>query len=475
MLLRQSVYYGFARGIPGIINFLAIGIYTRLLTTEEFGTYSIIVAVAGFIQVALFQALLLILGRFLPKHEKDPKQVLGPVLLIFFCASGLLPLIGVLVAIFLRGYLLVFALAALLSLAQVWQEMNLRIASARIDPRSYGALSLTRAGVAIVIGTIFAYIGWGTEAPLLGIVLGSLVSWLMFGRSAWSGSRPTKPSRLTLGEFASYGIPLSATFMLSWVLASSDRLLIAYFLDQSETGIYAVGYDLAQNSLGLLLSIVNTASLPLAIRALEREGVKAAREQVRHNGELVFTVAFVSWAVLIVTGPYLLRVFLGHEFIAGASKIFPLIVCAAAIGGIKSFHFDTAFHLSRRSIWQVITGVVAASLAIVLNLVLIPRLGIAGAAWTTIVSLTCAAGLSFMIGRKIFPMPPVLPILLKSSVTGLTSFASMLGVRAVVGDSLLGVLLIILIGIISAFGVAILLDITGLKGALMSKIRRMGV
>ena len=41
-LLRHSFIYLFARGVPGVINFLAIAVYTRLLPPEEYGQYALV-------------------------------------------------------------------------------------------------------------------------------------------------------------------------------------------------------------------------------------------------------------------------------------------------------------------------------------------------------------------------------------------------------------------------------------------------
>ena len=42
MLLRHSLSYFLARSAAGIFNFLAIALYTRLLTPERYGFYALV-------------------------------------------------------------------------------------------------------------------------------------------------------------------------------------------------------------------------------------------------------------------------------------------------------------------------------------------------------------------------------------------------------------------------------------------------
>lgn len=55
MLLRHSALYTLARGLPGLINFAALAVYTRLLGPEEYGRYALVIAAVGLANAVLFQ------------------------------------------------------------------------------------------------------------------------------------------------------------------------------------------------------------------------------------------------------------------------------------------------------------------------------------------------------------------------------------------------------------------------------------
>lgn len=418
MLIRHVVAYLFARGLPGVVNFLALAVYTRLLSQEDFGRYSLVLAAIGLIHVVVFQWLQLVCGRFLPAHIDQPQIVLRPILAIFLLLSAVfvcIACIGSLVWAAPEWYPII-PVAITWTVVQAWHELNLRLTSAQLNPVQYGMLSAIKAVLALLLGALLAWLFHNANAPLLGLIFGAVTAWLIAGRSTWSGIRPQLPTREQFKEFSGYGLPLAITFSLVWVTSSSDRMVIAWFLGEAQTGIYAVGYDMAQQSLGLLLSIVNTAATPLAIKALEKEGIEAARQQIRQNGELMFALAFSGAAGLIAIEPAMIGLFVGEEFREGASTVFMWIALTAAIIGIKSFHFDIAFHLTRKSKWLLITSGLAAIANLGLNLVFVPYFGIVGAAWAALLAYSVAAVSSAIIGFRVFPMPKILPLLARGIV-----------------------------------------------------------
>lgn len=75
MLIKHIFSYFISRGLTGIINFVAIALYTRMLTTADYGEYALIVATAGFINAILFQWIRLVLLRFLSKYKKKKRTL----------------------------------------------------------------------------------------------------------------------------------------------------------------------------------------------------------------------------------------------------------------------------------------------------------------------------------------------------------------------------------------------------------------
>lgn len=420
MLLRHTLYYFTARGLPGLVNFAALAVFTRLLAPEEFGRYALVLAGVGLANVIFFQWLRLVLARFCQANRSCREQYLGGIFALFLSVAVPVTGAGLVLALawpdpLWQGLLL---LSVALLLTQAWFELNLSLAQASIEPVRYGKLSGTKAVVAITLGGSLAWLGLGATAPVVGLVAAHLISFLAFGWFAWRGVKPALPGSDTLKSQLGYGLPLTVTFALSWVVSGSDRLLIAWLLDERSVGVYAAGYDLAFQTLMLVLTIINTAAFPLAVKALERGGGPAAKRQLGENGQLIFVAAIAGGCGFVALAPQVVEIVIGTEFRSDALAIFPWVVFAGAIAGIKAFHFDLAFQLGVASRWLVLTGAAAALSNLALNMLLIPGFGIIGAAWATLAAFVISALLSAVLGLRVFDMPPLGPMIGRALVIG---------------------------------------------------------
>ena len=87
MLLKHSVYYMLARGLPGVASFAALALYTRLLEPDEYGRYALVITGVGFFNVVFFQWIRLSLLRFLPACMGNPSSFFATILAAFVGAA----------------------------------------------------------------------------------------------------------------------------------------------------------------------------------------------------------------------------------------------------------------------------------------------------------------------------------------------------------------------------------------------------
>src|SRR4051794_32271793 len=79
-LLSHAAMYLLARGLPGIIAFLSIPVFTRLLEPGEYGRYALVVATASVLNALLFQGLRLSRVRYLPAYQNEPAKLKSTLL-----------------------------------------------------------------------------------------------------------------------------------------------------------------------------------------------------------------------------------------------------------------------------------------------------------------------------------------------------------------------------------------------------------
>jgi O-antigen/teichoic acid export membrane protein len=404
LLILHTLYYGLARIVPGAINFLAIAVYTRLLSPEDYGVYAVVIALVGLGNVVLFQWIRLSLLRFFQANTENPEQFLSTIFLAFFLVALLSGCVGLALYIFwsdtvTRNLILV---ALPLLWATAWYQLNLELLRSRLEPGRYGLFAGVKAALALFCGTALVYLGFGAYGPLLGFLFGMLIVTVSLGHTSWRKISLTAPPLRALRPYLAYGMPLMATFAMAFVISSSDRLLIAWLLGKDAAGIYAAGYDLVAQVITLVMVTVNLAAYPLAIKVLERSGLETAKKQLVANGTLLLLVAVPVTCIFLILAPQIISILLGVQFHEGARALAPWIALSAFFAGIRAYHFDLVFQLSRKTIYQVwITGA-AAVVNIVLNIILIPLLGTLGAAYATVIAYFVALILSIYWGKQLF-------------------------------------------------------------------------
>ena len=465
LLLRNAAAYGLARGIPGIVGFLALATYTRLLSREQYGAYTLAVAAAGLTYAMAFQWLSLGVLRLVKSGRWGREVFLSSVLQCF--AAGLLAVVVVAAALVVTHRLAdpgLILIGVLLVAAQVWVELNLALAIAESDPVRYGKMAGTRAVVGFGAGATLGLLGFGVKGVLLGVVAGYLVGGLWaavrcWGGVAWRNGQPEVRRTLVV-----YGFPLTVTYLLDFVVSTSDRVLLGAMRGPEAAGTYGAAYDLCQQSIWALMIILTQSAYPVVVEAFERGGIRDARRPLLRHGVLLAGIAVPAATGLAVLAPSITGVVLPASYAAEMRSIVPLVAAAVLLGGLKSYYLDFSFQLGHRTQGQMAAVALAATTNLGLNLLWIPRLGALGAAYATLTAYSVGLGASWLLGRRVIALPIPGRELLRIAAAALGMALVLWPVRVYVGVGALSAQLAL--GVLSYLGFALLVDIGGSRATL---------
>jgi O-antigen/teichoic acid export membrane protein len=407
MLAKHSLLYVFARGLPGLINFAIIVIYTRLLTPDQYGQYAIVIALVGLLNMMFFEWLHLGLLRYLPAKIVSKPVFLSTVLTVFIVIAATCATVGFfgygLSSGMDKRHLIIPGLALLLCTG--FFNLNLLLKSAQLLPIDYGKLSAGKSILSLLTGSALVYYGFAAEGALYGLSIGMVISLIIWARKDWRSLHSKLFDKTLMRKLLVYGLPLSVNLAMAEIISSSDRFFLNWMHDEATTGLYAVGYDLANHALGVLLMIINLAAYPLAVRSFEQQGQQAARHQLKQNLILITGVAFPAATGLAILAPGITGLLIGEQFQHTAQTIVPWVALAALLAGIKSYYFDIAFQLGQNTVGQLKILVVASLVNLVLNYFLIPEYSVMGAIYATLAAYTIGLVLSILKGRRYFKIP----------------------------------------------------------------------
>lgn len=463
MLIRNSGAYLLARGVPALINVLAIALYTRLLSPSDYGIYALVLALVTFGNALFFEWLQGSVLRFCDTYQDRMPALLSSVAAGYLGALLVIAMVAIPAWFLLAEHAQPTFIPWVVVLLSCWGafELALKFKVARQLPLEFGLLNASKAMLALLLGGFLAWHNQGPFSIIAGYSIAIMLAWLLFARKDWNAVEFRAVDRTIFKQLLRYGAPLTATFALSVVIATSDRLLLAWLRGTEATGFYAAGYDIPNYALSVLLMVIYLSGYPLTIRALEQHGREAARKQLDHYAKLLLTVGVPSTAGMAILAPGIAQLALGENFREYAIQLIPLIALASLIASLKTYYLDLAFQLGKQTVALLRILLIAAAINIVLNLLLIPQHGVFGAAWATLASHGLALLLSLVDGKKHFDMPLPLKDGGKILIATIAMSAAIWPMRDLI--SVIGVLSAVVLGVVVFLAAAWLLNISDLR------------
>lgn len=473
MLGRQIFGYAPSLIISGFVSFATVSLLTRLLPPEEYGQYVLAINAMSMLLGVAFFWLQSAASRLLPqaiKEEREPAFTATLYALYALSSLGLIVVMVIIVTCCPLGDWRVAAwfapplaiLRALLNLNQAYHRTHTQISRyniLEIGQAVIGLLAIVALILLVHSGAVGAALG-----AMLGLAVMCLVDWRTLATIRWN-----RITRDVGREIFHFGWPFIINYGLSFVLSRSDSFLIQIFRGSAEVGLYNAGYAFPDRIGQYLFMAVATASLPLTVRRLEREGIDAARQQTYINGVAILALAVPACVGLLFANRAIADLLIGADFRAGAVQVMPWITVAMIINGLAAHYFDHALHLAKKTRLFFYTLGPAALFNFLANLYVIPHYGFIGAAWTTLAAYMVYLTLSISVGRRVFAIQfPFKPALQVASATAV--MAAVLGLLDF-PESLMGLCGMITVGA-AVYGLCVLaFDLMGLRTRVMKRLR----
>ena len=245
-----------------------------------------------------------------------------------------------------------------------------------------------------------------SDVDLAGLLVCLLLAEIAsFAHSAWRyGPDFTFARReisLRLGRaMLVYGAPLMLLESLGLVLRLSDRYVIEALLGVDALGQYSASYNLVAYLDVIVLAALVQAVKPAYVQMWEAEGLDATRAFLSTGLRLFLVLGCPFVAIFSLTSPPLLS-FLAGERYAPGTVIIPLITLSFLIEGTVSF-LAAGLYIRKETRSLMVWSAVATAVNLSLNFLLVPVMGIVGAALVTIFSyLVFIAGVTLAAFRHL--------------------------------------------------------------------------
>ncbi len=403
-----SAIYGAANFGIRALNFLLLPLYTRYLSPTDYGLITLAETFASFLALVIGLGFDSGIQRLYFHYVDDSAALasyLGSTIKFALVGAGLAVLLTVTAGTpILHAFaprfdvpsrFLVWAIITAAS-AQFLQY-KLIVFQSQGKPKRYVFLSvasfIVTASFAVAL-VVFAH--QGARGMLLGKLAASLVG-LVVALFLFSNALRAPFHWRFVRETLAIGLPLVPHQLMAGGLMVADRFILGYYRDLSEVGLYSIAY-----TFGGVMSLVTlslTQAWAPAYYGLARKEEAGRRAMGRICSELVVVLSAIACFGALIAQDFIAH-FLDHRYMA-AGRIVPWIIGAYLAHSIFSM-FSLAVIQARRTQWLMLVSFVAFAFNTALNFALIPRWGMYGAAYATIVAYVIEALVMYFVAQRLY-------------------------------------------------------------------------
>lgn len=391
-----------------LFGLLLLPVYTQFFTKEELGSLATYESLGRMFVVALS---LYIDAAFIRYYYKaratNPDKIdvffsshfwfivgWGSVaaLLLLFLGPSFIPGLPKASPYLLASLILYHLLSQLVVMLTLIWNANLQAKKVAIFQVSFSLISLL-VTLYLILGS---EIGW--ESRIYALLLVSLAQLIFVIRTIVNSNLLVLKFDVGIIKLSlKYCIPLIPNIAAGWIAMFSDRIIMSYFGQLDQVGVYSIAAQLS-----MILYVVNDSITkiqgPLAMSGLT-DNVNEAKTKMVEFVSVYFSLVSLLYCTVLFLLPNIVSILFGDDYVE-VTNIFMVLGWVYILSGIyRVFTNIISFH---NATWIISLGaIIQASVNILFNLLMIPTYGMYAAAVSTVLSMAVYTGWIYAWSQKL--------------------------------------------------------------------------
>jgi O-antigen/teichoic acid export membrane protein len=409
-LSRDTAIYGISTMVGRFLNFLLVPFYTNIFPPSEYGIIQIFFAYIAILNIVYIYGMDSAYLKFAAfKDIGDEKDNFSTPYISVFISSVIFSLIiisfkdsivNTLDVPESYNYLIYFS-AAIIFLDAAGSIPFLKLRLNR-QATKFSVIKIVNICVNLVLSLFLILIlDWGIEAILFSNMIASLVSLILLIPTIVKNFK-FEFHTVLFKRLVKFGLPYLPAGMAVMIVQVIDVPILQKLTDLKNVGIYKANYKLGIFMM-LFVNMFQYAWQPFFLQNAKEENAKEMFSKILTYFTLVGAVLVVGISLFI---PDIARIRIaGYSLIGSAYwsglNIVPIILFAYLINGIYVI-FSAGIYIEEKSLYVPFIAGAGAILNIAANFLLIPLLGIYGAAFATFISYLIMAVGYYWVTQKFY-------------------------------------------------------------------------
>lgn len=384
-LLKNTIVLSIGNFGSKLISFFLVPLYTNIFTTAEYGTIDLITILTTVIVPLITLNISESVMRYSMDKNSDKDKILnvGNVILlvsILICMISF-PILSVISYTSQYALLLVIYMMTFIS-----SSIYLCFIRGKEQLFDYSIISIVQTLIIAILNIYFLIVlKIGIKGYIIAYIIAYLITTFLCiirGKIIPSFKKLSLDKKLAK-DMIKYSVILIPNSLMWWIMNSLDRIMVTSMISIEANGVYTVSYKLPTIII-TLTSIFNQAWMFSAVKEKD-----SADKETYSNS--IFTALFnivitISLFLLLILKP-LMKIYVGKSFFL-AWEYTPALIVGTVFLTLGTF-ISNEYTAHKDSIGFLKSSTIGALINLILNFLLIPIIGVMGAAIATCISYIC--------------------------------------------------------------------------------------
>jgi len=396
--------------LPKVFSFILLPIYTTYLNPSNYGIVNSMDVFSGFLVVFFTLSIERSIYRLYYDYnnEEDKRTYLGTIVISFFVISTIILLV---LFVFQNSLSLIFKsipfypyylfaiITSYFSIYSIIPRIYYQIKE-KADYFLFVSIIQMLANVVFILWFV-VYKNEGAIGMLKGALYGTIFTLPLF---IYITTRIInfKFKFSILRDSLVFSIPMFPVIISSWILNFSDRIFIEHYFSTWEVGIYSLGFKLASLVLIVVSALDNTFN-PIFYRVANEENQLESILKLKKLVNSYFYITIAICFLLAFFSKEIIEILFNERYLK-AYSIVPLL-CLSYLISLSGGIFNMMIYQDKKTKLVMIATIFGAIISILMNFILIPKIGIYGAALSAIISYIITFLIKYIYAKKCYYIP----------------------------------------------------------------------
>lgn len=415
-LFRHSAIYSISTSVQRLQGLILTPVYTSTLylpQISQYGNYGLVYTFIAFMNFVYLYGMDAAFLRYFFLGKKNPKAVFSSSFLILILSSLLTSVLLLVFAgsiaeviLFSPALAPLVRLAALILFFDTIGNFPFLILRAEERPVTFTVFRMLRFSLELVFNILFVVVlKKGVPGILYANLLASVINLIVMSPFAAKYFQLVIDFRL-LKQMVRFGLPFLPNGIAFMTIEMMDRFLVTKYLGKDVMAFYHANCKFATVLLLLIIGFRN-AWQPFFLKIARDKNARAVYSRILNY--FVFVAGTIVVFMLFFIEPILTHRYFDSFYILGPKywagiPIIPWRVFAYFLFGVYVI-FTPAFYITKKSQYMFLFTGAGAVFNILLNLILIPKIGMWGAVTATVGAYFVMTLLISLVAQKIYPIP----------------------------------------------------------------------